>query len=47
MEFFQENSFFHGAALAYYAVFAIIPIIYLAVISFGKIMFLQGPYWAI
>ncbi|WP_343605067.1 YihY/virulence factor BrkB family protein [Fluviicola sp.] len=38
LEFFQENSFFHGAALAYYAVFAIIPIIYLAVISFGKIM---------
>ncbi len=38
VEFFQENSFFHGAALAYYAVFAIIPIIYLAVISFGKIM---------
>lgn len=37
-EFFQENSFFHGAALAYYAVFAIIPIIYLAVISFGNIM---------
>ncbi|MNJ92047.1 ribonuclease BN [compost metagenome] len=38
VEFFQENSFFHGAALAYYAVFAIVPIIYLAVISFGKIM---------
>ncbi|MGV3611196.1 MAG: YihY/virulence factor BrkB family protein [Fluviicola sp.] len=38
IEFFQENSFFHGAALAYYAVFAIIPIIYLAVISFGAIM---------
>lgn len=38
LEFFQENSFFHGAALAYYAVFAIIPIIYLAVISFGRIM---------
>lgn len=38
VEFFQENSFFHGAALAYYAVFAIIPIIYLAVISFGRIM---------
>ncbi|MNU78779.1 ribonuclease BN [compost metagenome] len=38
LEFFQENSFFHGAALAYYAVFAIIPIIYLAVISFGKVM---------
>jgi membrane protein len=38
VEFFQEKSFFHGAALAYYAVFAIIPIIYLAVISFGAIM---------
>lgn len=38
VEFFQENAFFHGAALAYYAVFAIVPIIYLAVISFGKIM---------
>ncbi len=38
LEFFQENSFFHGAALAYYAVFAIVPIIYLAVSSFGKIM---------
>jgi membrane protein len=38
LEFFQEDSFFHGAALAYYAVFAIIPIIYLAVISFGMIM---------
>jgi membrane protein len=37
-EFFQEDSFFHGAALAYYAVFAIIPIIYLAVISFGNIL---------
>lgn len=37
-EFFQENSFFHGAALAYYAVFAIIPIIYLSLISFGRIM---------
>ena len=38
VEFFQEESFFHGAALAYYAVFAIIPIIYLAVISFGNIL---------
>ncbi|AEA45552.1 YihY/virulence factor BrkB family protein [Fluviicola taffensis] len=38
VEFFGEKSFFHGAALAYYAVFAIIPIIYLAVISFGSIM---------
>ena len=42
VEFFQENSFFHGAALAYYAVFAIIPIIYLALISFGQIMGQEG-----
>lgn len=42
LEFFQEDSFFHGAALAYYAVFAIIPIIYLAVISFGMIMGQEG-----
>lgn len=36
VEFFQEQSFFHGAALAYYAVFALVPIIYLSLISFGK-----------
>jgi membrane protein len=36
IEFFQENSFFHGAALAYYAVFALVPMIYLSLISFGK-----------
>lgn len=35
-EFFQEQSFFHGAALAYYTVFAMVPIIYLALISFGQ-----------
>lgn len=38
VEFFQENSFFHGAALAYYTIFAIVPILYLALISFGAIM---------
>jgi membrane protein len=37
-EFFKENSFFHGAALAYYAVFAIVPIVYLAATSFGRIL---------
>lgn len=35
-QFFQEESFFHGAALAYYAVFALVPMIYLSLISFGK-----------
>lgn len=36
VEFFQEKSFFHGAALAYYTVFALIPMMYLALISFGR-----------
>lgn len=36
VEFFQEKSFFHGAALAYYAIFAMVPIIYLSLISVGK-----------
>lgn len=35
-EFFKERSFFHGAALAYYTVFAMIPMIYLSLISFGR-----------
>lgn len=34
-EFIEGNSFMHGAALAYYAIFALVPIIYLAVTSFG------------
>lgn len=38
VEFFQEQSFFHGAALAYYTVFAMIPLIYLAIMCFGAIM---------
>lgn len=38
VEFFQEESFFHGAALAYYTVFAMIPLIYLAIVSFGAIV---------
>jgi membrane protein len=36
VEFFQEHSFFHGAALAYYAIFALVPMVYLSLISFGK-----------
>src|SRR5690554_1270013 len=35
-EFFQGDSFMHGAALAYYAVFALVPILYLAITAFGK-----------
>ena len=38
IEFFQEQSFFHGAALAYYTVFAMVPLIYLAIICFGSIV---------
>lgn len=38
IEFFQENSFFHGAALAYYTIFAIVPILYLAMTIFGAVM---------
>ena len=37
-EFFQADSFTHGAALAYYAIFALVPIIYLALTSFGLIV---------
>ncbi len=37
-EFFQENSFLHGAALAYYAIFALVPILYLSVVIFGRIV---------
>ncbi|MGM0477847.1 MAG: YihY/virulence factor BrkB family protein [Bacteroidota bacterium] len=37
-EFFSGDSFTHGAALAYYAIFALVPIIYLAITSFGLIV---------
>lgn len=37
-EFFNGDSFMHGAALAYYTIFALVPIIYLAITSFGLIM---------
>lgn len=38
IEFTSENSLFHGAALSYYTVFALVPIIYLSIVSFGKII---------
>lgn len=37
-EFVNEDNFMHGAALAYYAIFALVPIIYLALTGFGTIM---------
>lgn len=37
-EFIAERSFLHGAALAYYAVFALVPILYLSVAVFGRIV---------
>lgn len=37
-EFIQERSLLHGAALAYYAIFALVPILYLSVTIFGRIV---------
>jgi len=37
-EFFQEKSFLHGAALSYYTIFALVPLLYLAFATFGKIV---------
>lgn len=37
-EFIAERSFLHGAALAYYAVFALVPILYLSVTIFGRVV---------
>jgi membrane protein len=37
-EFFQEKSLFHGAALAYYAIIALVPILYLAVNYVGMLL---------
>ncbi|MCE2743850.1 MAG: YihY/virulence factor BrkB family protein [Fluviicola sp.] len=38
IEFFKENSFFHGAALSYYTIFALVPMLYLSFETFGKIV---------
>jgi len=38
LSFFKGDSFTHGAALAYYAIFALVPIIYLAITSFGIVV---------
>ena len=38
IEFFQEKSFLHGAALSYYTIFALVPLLYLAFATFGKVL---------
>jgi membrane protein len=37
IEFLEEGSYFHGAALSYYTLFALIPLLYLSLISFGSL----------
>jgi membrane protein len=37
-EFFRESSFMHGAALAYYAILALVPLLYLSMTFFGRIV---------
>ena len=36
VQYIQEGAFFHGAALAYYTLFAFIPIVYLTTSIFGR-----------
>lgn len=38
VEFFAEQGLFHGAALAYYALFAMVPFFYLSIVYFGKLI---------
>jgi membrane protein len=38
LEFFEEDGLFHGAALAYYTVFAMVPLLYLCIVYFGKVI---------
>ena len=38
LEFFKERSLMHGAALAYYALFALVPILYLTISYVGRII---------
>jgi len=38
VNYIKEGAFFHGAALAYYTLFALVPILYLSISTFGKIV---------
>jgi membrane protein len=37
VQYIQEGAFFHGAALAYYTLFAFVPIVYLTTSIFGRV----------
>lgn len=37
VEFLEEGSYFHGASLSYYTLFALIPLLYLSLLSFGNV----------
>ena len=38
VDFFKEQGLFHGAALAYYTLFAMVPLFYLSISLFGRII---------
>ncbi len=38
VEYIEEGAFFHGAALSYYTLFALVPIIFLTISTFGRIV---------
>jgi membrane protein len=38
LSFFQERAFFHGAALAYYAIFSIFPLLFLIISFLGRFL---------
>ena len=38
LDFFKEQGLFHGAALAYYTLFAMVPLFYLSISLFGRII---------
>ncbi|MCH2223824.1 MAG: YihY/virulence factor BrkB family protein [Crocinitomicaceae bacterium] len=38
IEFFREKSMMHGASLAYYSILALVPLLYLSITIFGRIV---------
>ncbi|MCE3294951.1 MAG: hypothetical protein K0R65_665 [Crocinitomicaceae bacterium] len=38
ISFFKEKAFLHSAALSYYTVFTLVPILYLSIVTFGKVI---------
>lgn len=37
-DFFKENTFIHSASLSYYTIFTLVPVIYLSIVTFGKVI---------